>query len=109
MSLLDNLVVPNSQVNDLNYYVLLETHIPYLKTHEQTQYVEVTGQQAEMYRGDFHGLLDSLRVNKKYHYIVTRVNGLLSSTDYDGVTTGIYVPNPSTISSFLATYESIED
>ncbi len=109
MSLLSELTLPDPRVLREDYYVLLESHIPMLRSHAETQLIEINGQQAEKYTGDFHGLLDSLRIDKKYHYLITRVNGYNCSTDYDGLRKSFYVPSIDIISSFLATYGSIED
>jgi len=45
VSLLNILKVPDEEVLDPQYYVLLETHVHYLKKHPNTQLIEVTGQQ----------------------------------------------------------------
>lgn len=109
MSLLTELSLPEKDVLDPDYYVLLESHVPMLRTHKDTQLIEVNGQQAEKYTGDFHGLLDSLLISKKYHYLITRVNGYNCSTDYDGLRKSFYIPSMDVIGAFLATYGSIED
>lgn len=109
MSLLTELTLPEPRVLDEKFYILLESHVPLLRTHSGTQLVEVNGQQAEKYTGDFHGLLDSLMVDKKYHYLVTRVNGYNCSTDYDGLRKSFYIPSVDLIGAFFATYSSIED
>lgn len=109
MSLLTQLNLPEPRVLLNSYYVLLETHIPMLRTHKDTRLIEVNGQQAEKFTGDFHGLLDSLLIEKKYHYLITRVNGFNCSTDYDGLRKSFYIPSTDVISGFLATYSSNED
>ena len=37
------------------------------------------------FEGDFFGLLDYLNISFRYHYILTILNGLENSQDYDGV------------------------
>lgn len=106
MSLLTILNAPNPQVLDQNFYVLLESHLPYLLSHPKTRVVEVTGLSAEKYTGDFHGLLDTLAIDKKYHYLVTRMNAMTCSTEYDGKNTAFMIPDMSVVSAFLSTYNS---
>lgn len=108
MSLLNMLSVPDDQVKDESFYVLMETHVPYLRVHEDTQYVEVTRQVAAKFKGDFHGLLNSLSVSKKFHYLVTRVNNLYKSQEYDGLRTGFYIPASGVLGDIMATYSSKE-
>jgi len=109
MSLLNRLRVPNDRVKDEAYYVLLETHIPFLKAHSETKLIEVTGREGDMYCGDFYGLLDSLSIDKKFHYLIMRMNDLVSSTDYTGERLAFLIPNPKIISAVIATYDSRED
>lgn len=109
MTLLSSLNLPDPRVLEDSYYVLLETHIPMLRKDPKTRLIEINGQQAEKYTGDFHGLLDSLFIDKKYHYLITRVNGLNCSTDYDGFRKNFYIPDFDVIGAFLATYSSVED
>lgn len=109
MSLLQSLGPVDKMSLTESYYTLLESHLPYLLNHPTTKTVVVPSQQAEKYTGDFHGLLDVLAIGKKYHYLVTKLNGMNCSTDYDGRRVEFVIPSPETISSFLATYGSRED
>ena len=109
MSLLNILKVPDEEVLDPQYYILLETHVHYLKKHPGTQLVEVTGQQAEKYIGDLSGLLDSLAVDKKYHYLIARVNDLIACTEYDGKKTLLLIPDTNIARQFMTIFNSRED
>lgn len=109
MSLLTLLKMPAKYVLDPHYYIVLESHLHYLRTHPLTRVVYVTGQQAEKFTGDFDGLLDSLSIDKKYHYLITRLNNLACSTDYEGLETSIVMPDSNTISRFITIYTSLED
>lgn len=108
MSLLSRLVEPDTQVLEPAYYVLLESHVHALREHPDGEVTMVTLQQAAKYRGDFSGLLDSLGIDKKYHYLVTRVNGWTSSIDYDGLTPTVLVPPLSVVAQIIAQYQSRE-
>ena len=109
MSLLQILRVPESHVLELGYVILMETHLVYLRNHKNTTVVDVTAQVAEKYIGDLNGLLDTLAIDKKYYYLITRMNGYLSSEEYDGTATTFMVPDFSEASQILAMYTSIED
>lgn len=108
MSLLSRLTTPNPIVKEESYYILLDTHVDYFKKHSKTKYISVTGLQAEKYKGDFHGLLNYLAIDKKLHYLITRMNNLYSSSDYDGELLSIMIPEPGAVAQVIATYSSIE-
>lgn len=108
MALLDVLRLPDPVVLDPNYYVLLESHVAYLVSHPDTETVLVTGQQAEKYTGDLAGLLNSLAIDKKYHYLIARMNGLVSSSDYDGEMTSLLIPSFPVSARFMILYDTHE-
>lgn len=108
MSLRNFLKLPNEPVIDPGYFVMLESHLPYLREKGLTSTKVVEGQQAAKYAGDFHGLLNSLQVGKKFHYLVTRLNGYVRSQDYDGLRTEILLVDERTVSGIIATYTSNE-
>lgn len=108
MSLLDTLYLPEDIVRERDYYEVLESHLTYIRNHSSTKVIDVGLDQAAIYKGDFYGLLNSLSVNKKYHYPIMRVNGLLCSADYDGKTSEILRPAEDTINSIITIYQSVE-
>ena len=109
MSLLEILRVPETHVLEENYTVLMETHVQYLREHPKTTLQAVEGLQAEKYTGDLDGLLDFMAVDKKYHYLITRMNGYNCSNDYEGEKLEFLIPAVDVASQFLEMYTSIED
>lgn len=109
MSLADAIDLPHEVVLTDAYYTLLETHIVFLRADESIRQVTINGQIAEKYTGDFYGLLNELSIDKKYHYLVMRVNRMKTSTDYDGVVTTFLVPTIDLMDSFISTYLSREN
>lgn len=108
MSLLDMLSIPEDVVKERDYYELFESHVTYLKNLSSTQVTSITEHQASIYQGDFYGLLYKLGVEKKYHYPIMRVNGLLASSNYDGKTTEIILPSLSEMNAITTIYSSNE-
>ena len=104
----DNIPEPDDDIADVNYYTLQETHITYLKNYPGSKTVAVEGQIADKFAGDFHGLLDFLRIDKKYHYLIMRVNDLYSSADYSGEVTEVFVPPIGVINQLFTIFGSIE-
>lgn len=58
-----------------------------------------TARQVEKYRGDFYGLLLEWNVNPELLWITTRVNGLVSTSDYNGDIPMVKLINPRYINS----------
>lgn len=64
---------------------------------------ELTGTDADVYLGDFNGLLESFGINNRYWFAHVRLNGFKTSSDYDG-RLSIYIIDPvfaSTVNSML--------
>lgn len=108
MALVDKLILPDSVVLDPNFYVLMDSHVDFFRKHPNTQAIAIPGQQAEKYRGDFTGLLDSQSIDKKYHYLIMRVNGWSSSQEYDGATLSFLLPDTTLMARVIMTYKSVE-
>jgi uncharacterized protein YbgA (DUF1722 family) len=64
----------------------LSTYYGYLITTNNKIPYQVDGDTASSYRGDFYGLLRSLGIPHDVWGILLHLNGLYSSTDYDGNT-----------------------
>lgn len=110
-SLLNKISAPRSYVTEIDYYVAIESHLSVIKS--ASSLIAITGNLAAVYQGDFDGLLDYLRIPKKYHYPIRRINGYGNSLDYDGEKTEILIPGGETFSSaeidkVLAIYNSKE-
>lgn len=54
---------------------------------------DVPADVAWKHQGNFYGLLSYLGIETKYHLYVLHMNGLTNSTDYDGRTLRITLPN----------------
>lgn len=109
MSLLDRLVTPDDIVLERKYYTHLLSYIPYLLNHPKTKVVEVTGQQAEKFKGDLYGLLDILSVSKKIQYLVCRMNGYATPSDYQAERLTFCLPSDDVIQEIVGIYTSFEN
>ena len=82
---------------DTQFLILIESHLTYLRKSDGLRVISVSEHQGYKYEGDFFGLLDDLNVEKKYHHIVMRVNGLDSSADFKGDLDHVLLPSLSEI------------
>lgn len=108
MSLLEDLVIPEDIHKERSYYEEIEAHLTYFKNHSTTKMISVEANEAAIYKGDFYGLLNSLRIDKKYQYPIMRVNGMLCSSDYDGLKTLFIQPADAVINDVVTVYLSVE-
>lgn len=80
---------------------VLEDHLTYFRNHPQLRSTRVTPQQADMYRGDFYGLLIELGVPEEMHWITLRINHLHSPGDYQEEKTEIYAMPSGVVTKIL--------
>lgn len=85
---------------------MLESHMTLIKQSQNGLILPVSALQKGKYEGDFYGLLDDLRVDKKYHYIVMRFNGLISSADYAGDSDTVMIPDYGLIDNIKNVFDS---
>lgn len=69
--------------------------------------VPVTTLQQRKYRGDFEGLALELNVRPDHIWATMRVNGILSSQDYEGNTNSIYLVDPNVIDAYMFRSETL--
>lgn len=74
----------NPVYSDPKFIDLVESHMTYLRSHPNAGHLTITPLEADIYTGDFYGLLQSYHFPSWAHYLILRVNGYLSQTDYDG-------------------------
>jgi len=77
---------------DPDFRSTVETYLPYLREHKDTQILAVNADDAYRYEGDFYGLLMTLKVPPQYHWTIMRVNNYSASTDLTSIITGILIP-----------------
>lgn len=69
---------------DPEFIALLESHMTYFRNHPSVGYITVTEHEADKYIGDFYGLLHNKNIPFSNHLLILRMNGYISSADYDG-------------------------
>lgn len=106
--LIDQLVIPSNAQADRNYYELQESHLQYLKKDPGTYEIEIDALTGDIWVGDFYGLLNHLRIDKKFTYLIMRLNGYSSASDFNGDKTSILIPSPTAIGRIITQYSSFE-
>jgi len=75
------------------YFVMIESHLTYIKSLSSNQTTAISKQQNDKYEGDFYGLLNELNIEKQYHYPTMRINGYDNSNDFLGDREFILIPD----------------
>lgn len=79
--------------NSNDYKVMIESHLNYLIGLKTNNVSYITQQQNYKFEGDFYGLLNEMKIDKRFHYAIMRVNNLSNSNDYKGDRDFITVPS----------------
>jgi hypothetical protein len=104
---INNLAVPIEDVYyDDGFINEIESLMSYIRHTNDIRAIPVTLHLNAKYVGDFYGLLDELIIPKRYHLVVTRVNGLASSGDFTGNMDYVLIPNMATIDRIKNIYQS---
>jgi hypothetical protein len=72
-----------------NFTLIVKYCKQYFYDNNLVQYTTVSELIAYKYIGDFYGLLDYLKVQKRFHRVLLFLNNLKSSADYKGEFTSI--------------------
>lgn len=95
-------------INDPTIYTdpafmeMIKTHVPYLRAHPSTKTLTPDPNIYQMFRGDFYGLLNYVKIPSRYHYVCMVINNLSSSRNFDESLDPIYVPEQGTIDGLIA-------
>jgi hypothetical protein len=88
------------------WQLMIETHLPLLLARSDNTVLSFTPAQAYKYEGDLMGLLTELNINQCYHWLLMRMNGMRTWTDFDGVSTVLTVPNFAYISRLTEVHKT---
>lgn len=89
----DKIPVRATQVYDSEAFrEVLMKHLPKLKM-GQVGTLDISQNEADKFKGDFHGLLLTKQVQSHLWWLFTVLNGLNCSTDYDGDMLEVITPD----------------
>lgn len=98
---IDNLMIDAGP--DLHYspewHTTIESHLRWLIEHPTTVVQNIDPQNAYKYEADLWGLLSNETIPMYMHWIIMRMNGLVTPTDFTADMTTLLIPRVETISS----------
>ena len=89
---------------DANFRTTLESHLDYLKNHPETRLIQLDPHDAYKYEFDLCGLLSKLGLPQQYHWVVMRVNEMVSPQQLTEETTRIKIPSINVIENIKLLY-----
>lgn len=82
-------------------------HLDILMSRKENSSIDLTQQEADKWYGDFHGLLQTRGVRPHLYWIITVMNGLNCSTDYDSDFTVIVTPDTEYLDKLMDIHNTI--
>jgi hypothetical protein len=94
----------NPTYYDKNFLLHMESHFTYLASRDGAKQYPVDPHTAYKYRGDFYGLLDTMRIPRQYHSIVMRLNHLSCPGDFKADMESVLIPDLKEIDLIQSVY-----
>lgn len=91
---------------DPGFLVLIESHLTQLRKNPNVGYAGINEHQNYKYEGDLYGLLDDLNIEKKFHFIVARLNHYEHSGDFKGDASTLMLPDFNEIELLKSVYQT---
>lgn len=76
---------------------VLEAHMGYLRTHQNTRNLPINDHDKMVYRGDLGGYLNSVKTPLYLHWVIMRMNNMYSMYEFGPDTQTLLIPEESTI------------
>lgn len=101
VSLVKKLPARNKVFFNKDFRKVIEDHLKILKTSQNVTPLDVSNVDASVYHGDLYGLLTKYNVSIDIHWIVMRINGFTSPTQYTQDIVSLDLPNIAYLESLL--------
>ncbi len=103
---IDSLMTPPGEdvYYDPDFHVVLESHLLYFRERSDTTIETISDLKPIKYNGSFFDILDSLSIEKQYHWFIMRLNDLRSPFDYTSDMTVILIPSFNEIERIKNTF-----
>lgn len=92
--------------SDVTFRLLLEDHLPNIKSSDQTTILDVDPSEALHYKNNFYGLLSAMRIEQKYHWIIMRANGIENTLTFNGEMSKLLHPDLNMVDSLYGTWRT---
>lgn len=83
------------------WYTVVESHLQWLLQHPSTSILTLDGHDAYKFEGDLTGLLLSLNIHTRLHYVIMRLNNMSSPTGFNSEWTHLAIPNADVVDEMM--------
>jgi hypothetical protein len=92
---------------DPGFMSTMESHLAYLASHQSTTTVQLDPLRVQVHLGDFYGMLSEIGIEQNLHWIIARLNGMHSPSEFDETVTSVLVPDRAVIDRIRISYATI--
>lgn len=96
----------NAVVYERSFMCVMEDHLQYFRDSKTTTTITLDPSMVAVYKGDFYGYLNEVKIPKQYHWFFMRVNGYFAPWEFDGTKTEFLVPDQTEIERLIGPYIS---
>ena len=91
---------------DKDFMDILESHMEYFRTSDTSNVTQIDTRRAVVYEGDFYGYLNEVGIEPNYHWLIMRVNGMYSTTDFNSEMLTMIVPNRDEVNQIKISHKT---
>lgn len=103
-------VKPGNQLfYSMGFHRYIEGYLKYIRENEIEKIIYIDPHKKYVFEGDLFGLLDQLSIDRKFHWVIMRVNDLTSPMYLDLENTELLLPNLEKIQGYMAKYKTLLD
>ena len=89
---------------DIAFRNILEDHVTFLRNNKETVTIMIEPAYAYKYEGDLFGLLSKYNIDFELHWIIMRVNKMVSPTETTDMLSSLLIPNRTVIERIRNVY-----
>ena len=85
---------------------ILESHMLYLREHQNTTKININDKELEVYKGDLYGYLTNMKVPMFLHWVIMRMSGMHSTFDFGPTYSTLLIPSETVVDKIRQLYVS---
>lgn len=106
--LINNLVfksAPKEYYSD-KFRIVLDSHLHLFQNSNMHSIITIDKGKAYVWEGDFYGLLDDLKIDRKLHWLTMRLNNIVSQFNFDIDISFLKIPKEDEVNKIYNLYRT---